>query len=248
MKKKIIIAASVSVLLIVIAVVFFTVFLPLIKVKKTFDTIVNESYVFEGSYCLEADNKLFKGSFEGAKDESDIHILADINDAEIVDVYYAEDGEILFNLKPFVVWALDILPDKIQSVLSVDKFVKEDKYVSYEQVQEILDIDYDIVTDSKGSTYSIKKLKESPFYRIDTNNEMTYYKVTIDDKPVYVGVYHKKDEIILAVSVKDDDIYLEVYGEIDLTQQQNVEIPKEKISIGVVLVLKKVFSWLKEKY
>ena len=248
MKKKIIIIATAIVTLVVIAVVFCNVFLPLIKVKKTLDTVVNESYVFEGNYYLEVDDKLFKGSFEGAKDELDIHILADINGADIVDVYYAEDGEILFNLKPFVVWILDVLPNKLLSTVGIDKFATEDKFVSYEQVQDILNIDYDIVTDTTATSYSIKKLKESPFHQIKTDGKMVYYKITIDEKTVYAGVYQEKDEIILAVSYTDDDIYLEAEGEIDLSQKQNVDIPEEKISKGVVFVLKKVISWLKEKY
>lgn len=247
MKKKIIIITSIVVTLIIIAVVFLNVFYPLIKVKKTFDMVVNESYVFEGNYYLEVDEILLKGSFEGAKDEQNLHILADINDADIVDVYYEDGEEILFNIKPFVVWALDFLPSKVITLVGLDKLADEDKYISYEQVQDIIGFEYEIVTDSENMTYSIKKLKESPFFRIKTDEEMVYYRLTINEKPVNIGVYHNKDEIVLAASFNDEDIYLEVYGEIDLSQQQEIKIPRERLSNGVVFVLKKVVSWIKDK-
>lgn len=247
-KKKIIIVASSATALIAIVIIFFTVFLPLIKVKKTIDAVINEDYTFEGNYYLEVDEKLFKGSFEGAKEDMNLHVIADINGADIVDAYYDEDGEILFNIRPFILWLYDILPDKMLTTVGIDKLASEDKYISYDQLQDILDIHFDIVTESKDMSYSIKKLKESPFHRIEAEDKMMLYKVLINEIPVSIGIYSEEDEIHIAASVTVDEIYLEVSGEIDLSQQQSIEIPKEKLSRGVVYVLGKVVSWLKEKY
>ena len=77
---------------------------------------------------------------------------------------------------------------------------------------------------------------------------MMLYEVLINDIPVSIGIYREADEIHLAASVMVDEVYLEISGEIDLSQQQSFEIPKEKLSRGVVYVLGKVVSWLKEKY
>ncbi len=247
MKKKIIIIVSLAVTLI-IALVLFSVFYPMIKLKKTLDTIVSEDYVFEGKYYLEVDDKLFKGSYEGEKEDLNIHIQADVNGADIIDAYYAEDGEVLFNIKPFIVWLYEKLPDKLLNTAGMDKLAAKDNYVSYEQLQEILDIDYDFVTHSKDMSYSIKKLKESPFYRIETKQEMIYYEIIADEIPVSVGVYSNKYEIVLAAAVTIDDLYLEVYGNIDLSQQKSIEMPKEKLSKGVVFVLRKIISYIKEKF
>ena len=248
MKKKIIIIASSVVALIVIVIIFFSVILPIIKVKQTIDDVIKEDYVFEGNYYLEVNEKLFKGSFEGAKEDMNLHVIADINGADIIDAYYDEDGEILFNIRPFALWLYDVLPDKLLTTVGVDKLASEDKFITYEQVKDILDIDFDIVTDSKDISYSIKKLKESPFYRIEADEKMSFYKVLINDIPFSVGLYSEADKIYLAVSVTINEIYLELSGEIDLSQQQSFEIPKEKLSRGVVYVLGKVVSWLKEKY
>ena len=248
MKKKIIIIASSVVALIVIVIIFLNVILPIIKVKQTIDDVIKEDYVFEGNYYLEVNEKLFKGSFEGAKEDMNLHVIADINGADIIDAYYDEDGEILFNIRPFALWLYDILPDKLLTTVGIDKLASEDKFISYEQVQDILDIDFDIVTDSKDMSYSIKKLKESPFHRVQADDEMMLYEVLINDIPVSIGIYREADEIHLAASVMVDEVYLEISGEIDLSQQQSFEIPKEKLSRGVVYVLGKVVSWLKEKY
>lgn len=250
-KRKKIICIVIS-LIIVMAAAGYIYLRPYFKVAGRIDKLLNGNYEYTLDYKIDGTDLgmgdiFLNGNISGQKSEGVVEGDVSVENTNLLKVYGDKSGEVIFNVKPLLEYAIKGSNSSISKIL---KFVLGDTYISFDQIKEITGYE-DVEKVKKAESFSFL-FNKNTFKKVDRPEDADdpylakadFFETKYKGKKIIVGIPEDENKMYLQTNI--DGVKLTVNASYEYKNVDKIKMPEANISNSTLNILKGVFEKAKD--